>query len=473
MKSNSGDFPPLIAENNSLLSLIIFLISHFLILESENSRLKQENLRITREFEIYRARHPRRVGVKHGKSYDLKQLNEKKNSDDKTPDDNSKPQKKIGAQSGHQKQNRKRCESYDDTFIVSIDHCPECGSGDLSHIQEIRERYVDDIPPQRPITTRYVIERRYCRHCKRMVEGEVMDALPHARIGLNAMFIVVWLKVGLRLTVSAIPQVLNKLCGFTISEGEVIKICNLITEALGPYYDELIEEVRTADARYIDETSWREQGKTIWMWAFVTKGVTLYRIAHSRGHEVPLDVLGPNPNGVDIHDRWAPYNILAQKTGNRQQQLCWFHILGDTKEIAELCGDEGKLLHEEMKSIFKKAQDFNHKGTTEDVERLGEDVESILTRDFVSMKCKKFARKIFKERDKLFVFVTNPEVDATNNRAERAVRPYVVLRKVSGGTKSPRGTNNVEVLASVIQTCRMNGTDLVEMGRLLIRASGH
>ena len=73
------------------------------------------------------------------------------------------------------------------------------------------------------------------------------------------------------------------------------------------------------------------------------------------------------------------------------------------------------------------------------------------------MRCKKFARKILKERDKLFIFVTNPEVEGTNNKAERAVRPYVVLRKVSGGTKSPRGTKNIEVLASAIQTSKMNG----------------
>jgi len=86
----------------------------------------------------------------------------------------------------------------------------------------------------------------------------------------------------------------------------------------------------------------------------------------------------------------------------------------------------------------------------------------------------KFARKILKERDKLFIFVTNPEVDGINNRAERAVtavRPNVVLRKVSGGTKSPKGTKNLEILASAIQTCRMNGTDLVEKGRDLISTS--
>jgi len=80
---------------------------------------------------------------------------------------------------------------------------------------------------------------------------------------------------------------------------------------------------------------------------------------------------------------------------------------------------------------------------------------------------------MLKERDKLFVFVTNPNVEATNNGAEGAVRPYVVLRKVSGGTKSPQGTKKVEVLATAIQACRMNGTDLVEKGQDLIGTSRH
>ena len=468
MNENIDCFQSISDDNNSLRAIITILITHYLLIYSEFSKLQKENLRLSREYEIYRARHPQRVGVKHGKAYELKQLKE-----EEIINQSPEPPRKIGAQIGHQKQIRKKCESFDKTIFVSIDHCPECGSRDLSGIQEVRERYVDDIPSQHPLTTRYMIERKYCRHCKRIVEGEVTDALPHARIGLNAMFIVVWLKVGLRLTVSTIPQVLKKICGLTISEGEVIKICDLISGALGPYYDELIAEIRTAEARYMDETSWRENGKTIWMWAFVVKGVTLYRIAHSRGHDVPLEVLGPNPTGVDIHDRWAPYNILAQKTGNRPQQLCWFHILGDTKEIAQICGEEEKLFHTDMKDIFKKANDFNHNGSTEDVEQLVKEVESVLNRNFVSMKCKKFARKILKERDKLFVFVTNPEVDGTNNRAERAVRPNVVLRKVSGGTKSPKGTKNLEVLSSAIQTCRMNGTDLVEIGRDLISTSDH
>lgn len=263
------------------------------------------------------------------------------------------------------------------------------------------------------------------------------------------------------------------MCGLTISEGEVSNICNLIAQALGPYYDELVEEVKNAQARYMDETSWNEQGKTIWMWKFVINGVTLYKIAQSRGHEVPLEVLGTNPSGVDIHDRFGAYNVLAQKTGNRPQQLCWFHLLGDTKELAEMCGDEGKQIHNSMKTILQRANEFDHKATESDVQSLINELESTLNREFVSLKCNKFARKILKQREKLFTFTTNPEVEGTNNKAERAVRPYVVMRKISGGTKSPRGTRNIEVLASAIQTCKLNGTDLVEKGQELILTSRH
>ena len=205
MREKEGCFQSISEENNSLRAIITTLITHYFIIESEYSKLQKENQRISREYELYRARHPQRVGVKHGKAYELKQLEE-----EETLNHSLEPPRKIGAQIGHQKQIRTKNESFDKTIFISIDHCPKCGSRELSNIQEVRERYVEDIPPQHTLITRYMIERRYCRSCNRMIEGEVTDALPHARIGLNTMFIVVWLKVGLRLTVSAIPQVLKK-----------------------------------------------------------------------------------------------------------------------------------------------------------------------------------------------------------------------------------------------------------------------
>ncbi len=76
-------------------------------------------------------------------------------------------------------------------------------------------------------------------------------------------------------------------------------------------------------------------------------------------------------------------------------------------------------------------------------------------------------------RDKLFQFVTNPDVDGTNNRAERAIRPNVVYRKISGGTKSEVGTKRYAVLGSVFQTLKLNGCNFVGKGLEIIQTSGH
>jgi hypothetical protein len=83
-----------------------------------------------------------------------------------------------------------------------------------------------------------------------------------------------------------------------------------------------------------------------------------------------------------------------------------------------------------LKEIFHAAKEFEHSGTQDDVENLCEKLGLVLDRDFSKLKCGKFAKTIFKERDKLFQFVTKPDVDGTNNRAERAIRPNVVYRKI-------------------------------------------
>ena len=117
-------------------------------------------------------------------------------------------------------------------------------------------------------------------------------------------------------------------------------------------------------------------------------------------------------------------------------------------------------------------QKFEHMGTQDDVENLCEKLGHVLDRDFGNLRCRKFAKTIFKERDKLFLFVTNPEVDGTNNRAERAVRPNVVYRKICGGTRSAEGTKRYAELASVVQTLKLKGSNFVGKGLEIIRTSG-
>jgi len=426
----------------------------------EEKKVVERNLKkVEKEFEEYKARHPENTGEKDGKAYVIK------------PPAKPGPRKRPGARSGHKPHYRRLPEHIDDVVDVPVHRCPHCGSDELSDVQETRDRVVEDIPECAPVVTKYLIERRYCRRCQGLVESPVQTALPKARLGLRTMLMVVYLKIAMRLPVEAVSDVLRTSFGLQVSEGEVMLILEQMAEAFGPYYDQLIKSVRKAPARYMDETSWRIDGQNVWLWAFVTKGIALYTIANSRGHEVPLKVLGEKPKGVDIHDGHTAYNTLARKTGNRPQQRCWGHFICGAKELAKFIGEEGEVIHRILKKTYDRAMAFDHKGTEADVEQLYHHLKGDLDRQYKSSKCAKFVKNLLELKDQLFVFVTNPDVDATNNAAERAVRPPVIMRKISGGSRSAKGAEITQTLMSVSYTLRLQKKDLLAFGPAILNTS--
>jgi hypothetical protein len=429
------------------------------LLEEKIDVLIKELDKIKHDFDRYKKRHPPNTGVKHGKPYFFKSSNRSENPE------------KPGAKKGHKAHFRPMPEHIDECWCVPVNVCPDCGHRELSEkIQEIRERTFEDIPIINSVAIRLLKDRRYCRHCKKLVEAQVEWVLPGARIGLRTMLVVVWFKIHLRMTEEAIPQVLIRLFGMKISEGEVISILDQVTKAFGPYYQDLINDIREASARNIDETGWRINGMNANLWTFVSKGITLYKIAYSRGHEVPLKILGKKHKGVNIHDRFSAYKTLAKKTKNIQQD-CWVHIIKNAEELAYFYGSEGEHILQVLRETYKIGKDFNHHGTDRDIKDLFKWMKDQLNQPYKSHKCNTFVCNLLKEKDNLFEFVKNPEVDGTNNAAERALRPVVIARKVSGGSRSEKGAKNYEILMSVVQTLRQNGKNLVDHGSDILLTS--
>jgi len=429
------------------------------LLEERIDALTKELEKVKAGFVEYKKRHPPNTGVKHGKPYFFKASN------------TTGKRKKPGAKKGHKAHFRPMPQNIDEFCHVPVHVCPDCGSSDLSkNVQEIRKRVYEEIPICNPVAVKLLMERRYCRHCKKLVESPVSWVLPGARIGLRTMLVVVWFKIHLRMTEEAIPQVLHRLFGLKISEGEVICILDQVTKAFGPHYQDLINDIRGASARNIDETSWRINGMNALLWTFVSKGITLYKIAYSRGHKVPLEVLGKKHKGVDIHDRFSAYKTLAKKTKNVQQD-CWVHIIKNAEELAHFYGYEGEHILQVLKETYSIAKEFNHQGTKKDIKDLFKSMKNQLNQPYKSHKCKTFVWNLLKEKDNLFEFVKNPEVDGTNNAAERAIRPVVIARKVSGGSRSDKGARNYEILMSVVQTLHQNGKNLVDHGSNILLTS--
>ena len=433
--------------------------------EEEKRKVEEEKKRVEKEFEEYKLRHPETVGVKNGQVYAIK-----------TPakgDAPASPKKRPGARPGHKPAFRKTPDHVDETVHLPLEACPGCGGANLSEPRNETARPIEDIVLGSTKVAAYEPERRYCRDCKKVFRSRVSAALPGARLGIRTMLLVVYLKVGLRMPVEAIPPLLRSLFGLTVSEGEVSAIIARMAGEFGPFYKKMTEEMRERPARNIDDTEWWVSGQVRYIYAYVTKWETVYHAASKRDHHAMLEVLGERPKGVDGHDRHSSFKTLARKTGNRPQQDCWAHIIQDAKELAQFHGDEGKHVHETCKRIFAKGKAFDHKGTDEDIGQLCRELKGNLDRNYKSKKCEGFVRNLLRDMGagELFEFVKNPDVDGTNNAAERALRKAVVARKISGGSRSEGGARNYAVLLSVWETLRRKGVDLLKGGPALLWAS--
>jgi len=421
-------------------------------LERRIDKLKNEKKNVEKDFKKYKARHPETVGVKHGKPYAI-QLTTK-----------SLTRKRCGAVKGHKGHYRQRPDYFNFQESIKVVRCPHCNDTNLSeNVQEIRTRIIEDIPAIKPQITKYHIERRYCRNCKKIVESLLSSALKNCRIGIRTMLTIAYFKIGQRVPVNGIRKIMKDVFNFNLSEGEICLVLKLISHAFGPYYGQMIEDLKAAPARYIDETSWRIDGNNSWLWAFVTKYESIFTIAEKRDHEVPLGILGTECGGVDVHDRFSAYDALAKKTKNGQQ-VCWAHIINDAKELASYYGTEGEFILCELKNTHKKALEFDHKGTDNDIQNLFNILSETLIRPYKSSHCYKFVKNLLKRENSLFVFVKNPNVESTNNRAERGIRHSVIARKISGGSRSNDGAKIYGILTSVLLTMRQRGEDFISQG---------
>ena len=241
-----------------------------------------------------------------------------------------------------------------------------------------------------------------------------------------------------------------------------------LSDALGYEYRRLIRTIRKSPSRNIDTTSWRENGINTDLWVFVTKAEAIFHTAKSNNHEVALAIL-KNHRGTDVHDRYSAFETLASKTGNTQQ-YCWSHIISDAKELEQFYGEEGKRIKESLQRVYQDAKEFNGHGTEEDVDHLYERLTFLLDTGYEHIKTRKFVDNLLKRRKEwLFRFVIDQEVEPTNNRAERALRPSVIYRKVSGGTRSSRGTNAYDRLFSIFYTQKLRERSFIRDVPQLIR----
>lgn len=429
-------------------------------IEQEKEQIEKEFEATKKEFEEFKAKHNSTV------SQLQKALNIKA--------DNKKIKKQLGAPVGHKGYARHVPERIDVIKALIPKDCPDCGT-QLGETQEVRSRYLTDIKLTSKVkTTRYDIHRKYCKKCKKLVEKPVPNALPHARFGLNLMLLIMYLRLGLRLPCNKICEFLLTIYSLKISEGEIIHVMKQLAREYGDYYTKLESMLKLARVKHTDSTSWRVNGKNYFAWVFIAAGVVLYKIRKRNNSRVPLSVFGTKQKGNTlVIDRHSALRALAEKA-SFLLQLCWSHILADSKELAKNFGSEGKYVHKHLKQVYQLAANIE-KGLPEHIDALKGEIFLLTQRHYKSTTVRRFVNNLWnRDRENLFRFVTDPDVASTNNISERELRALVIIRKISNGSRSPRGANATALLLSIVQTLRFQKKNILNgLSEILNSPSGY
>jgi hypothetical protein len=333
-------------------------------------------------------------------------------------------------------------------------------------------REVIEVPVVRARVVHYRVMAHWCGVCgKRVVAplplcGEVAG---RRRAGLGLMSLVCYLKVVCRLTVRRIAELLQSLYGLHLSLGEIADLLHGSARRGSSEYEQLREEIRGSPYVHADETGWREDGVNGYLWSFSAPGVRYFVHDRSRSHEVPKRVLGEAYPGVLATDFYGAYNYHLGP-----HQRCWVHLLRDLKALREKhpadagvaawCAAVEEIYGEAKAFASPKARERSRKR-----QRLQQRaVEIAMPYAKTTQPQAVLAERLLRFEPELFTFVEHPEVPSDNNAAERAIRPMVIARKVSGGTRSEQGSRTYTILASLFATWQERGLDpLLACRRLL------
>jgi hypothetical protein len=235
-------------------------------------------------------------------------------------------------------------------------------------------------------------------------------------------------------------------------------------DAVQSEYEAILNRIRAAQILYVDETSIDVHGVLHWIWVFTTPSETFIVIRKSRGMKVLMEILTRRFTGIIVCDGWKPYPKFTKRI-----QRCWAHLLRESKDLAEKI-EEAVPLHKALKEIYESLTKALEDDPPPKVRMYlwnlaREALLHWMAKDYFEEKVLKFIGKICNGFEYWFTFIINPGVEPTNNRAERALREHVVLRKILGTLRNGKGTSIHERIMTMLATWGQRGLDSLQMLR--------
>ena len=376
--------------------------------------------------------------------------------------------KKRGGQAGHARHARPLVppEQLRQVIDCKPPQCRCCNQTlDGDDPQPLRHQ-VAEVPPVLPVVDEFRLHRLKCPRCRTVTCATLPPGVPTGAFGPRLRAILSVLVGAYRLGKRPVGQLAFDLLGLSISTGMICRLERQAAAELEAPVEELRQFVREAAVAHSDETSWWQGQEKMWLWTAVTRLVTVFVIAPSRGADVARQMLGTDEAKVVVTDRFQSYAWI------KRRQFCWAHVNRDFQAMVDRGGESaevGRLLLGHSQQLF----DWWHRVRDGTMSRATLQFQVAMLRISLredlhrGVKCGHTqtagtCRELLGGEAHLWTFVRVEGVEPTNNDAERALRHGVIFRKTSGGTDSETGSRFVERMLSVVATCRQQKINVLD-----------
>jgi transposase len=374
-------------------------------------------------------------------------------------------------------------EEVDETKKAPLTCCPKCG-GVLTDMKE-NEHFEVDIPPVKPVVTRYVTHSGHCGTCNKRVRSQHPDQISTAAgaagvsIGPRAKGLGADLKHRLGVSYAKASDLLWTAFGLSVTRSGLCQADGGLAKKARPVYEKLVKALRKCASVHADETGWRIGTLSAWLWVFTNQEITVYTIRKSRGHQVVLDILGRKFKGVLVSDCFRAYD--AKALAEWLKQKCVAHLLRNLSDIEDSKTGRAVCFSRDVTVLLREALILKKEKPTLSCvafDQRAADLETRLdalidkNRRMTDPDNLRFAKRLRKQRPHLLRFLYIEELDATNNLAERQLRPAVITRKTAGCNRTEEGADDHAILSSVLTTCRQQKRPILDYLVELQRSKG-
>jgi hypothetical protein len=354
---------------------------------------------------------------------------------------------------------------------VEETRCAFCG-GRLEREEPEEVSVTDMQAAPEPEVSLFRVHVCRCRKCGRKARGQHPDvaadqhgATAH-RMGPRIKAMAHSLHYGHGVPVRRLPAILREMTGIAITQSAITQdALKQAKGSVGAAYQELRRQVRHSPVTYTDDTGWRVGGDGAYLMAFDTDQQTVYQIRTQHGNQQVREVIPNDYTGTLVTDRFSSYE--AEELAGVEQHKCLSHLIRNVVEVVESKTGRAKAFGSELKTLLQNANELWRQqragpvlGFAQRAEEIDQDLTYLLRprrlRDPDNQRLLD-GIGLQHDRQRVLNFLYHPEVEPTNNRAERALRPAVIARKVSHCSKNERGAEAFAAFTSVARTAVKQG----------------